>query len=105
MEFLGTEITAEEFDFLMCEQSKGKELKVVEGKVVAVEYKPTQEELLNNELSILIDWFNEYDNQVKQYQRCQRLGVKFDKNIEELDAQATINQKRIANIRILLKGE
>lgn len=105
MKFLGIEITMEEFDLLMCEQSKGKELKVIDGKVVAIDRKITQQEILQNELNILIDWFNEYDNQVKQYERCQRLGVEFNKSIEELDTQATINQKRIANIRILLKGE
>ena len=60
---------------------------------------------LNKELEDLIAWFDEYDNQVKQYERCQRLGVEFDKNIEELDAQATINQQRISEIRNLLKGE
>lgn len=39
------ELTNEEFDHLMCEQSQGKELKVVDGKVVAVERVVTQEEL------------------------------------------------------------
>lgn len=105
MELLGIEISFEEFDFLMCEQNKGKELKVIDGKVVAIEHEPTQEELLNNELNTLYSWFEEYDNQVKQYERCQRLGIEFDKNIEELDAQATTNQKRIAEIRNILKGE
>ena len=37
MKLLGIEITQEEFDRLMCQQSQGKELKVVDGKVVAVE--------------------------------------------------------------------
>lgn len=104
-EILGKQVTDEEWDFLMCEQSKGKELKVVDGKVVAVEHEPTQDELLQEELSTLYEWFDEYDNQVKQYERCQRLGVEFDKNIEELDAQAIVNQKRIAEIRNILKGE
>lgn len=44
-ELLGIEITDEQWDFLMCEQNKGKELKVVNGKVVAVEHMPTAEEL------------------------------------------------------------
>lgn len=105
MELLGTELTIEEFNYLMCEQTKGKELKVVDGKVVAVERVITPEEILTNELYSLNKWFEEYDNQIKQYERCQRLGVEFDKNIEELDAQATINQQRIAEIRNLLKGE
>lgn len=43
---LGHELTDEYFDYLFCEQSKGKELKVVDGKVVAVDHEPTQEELL-----------------------------------------------------------
>ena len=41
----GIELTDEEFDFLICEQNKGKELKVIDGKVVAVERVPTQQEL------------------------------------------------------------
>ena len=104
---LGKEISDAEWDYLMCEQTDGtgKELKVVDSKVVAVDHEPTQEELLQKELNSLEEWFNEYDNQVKQYERCLRLGVEFDKNIEELDAQATINQKRISEIRNLLKGE
>ena len=42
---LGIEVTDEEFDYLFCQQSQGKELKVVDGKVVAVEHETTQEEL------------------------------------------------------------
>lgn len=45
MKLLGIDLTYEEFDFLMCEQAKGKELKVVDGKVVAVETTLTQEEI------------------------------------------------------------
>lgn len=44
MKLLGIDLTYEEFDFLMCEQSKGKELKVVDGKVVAVEHTQTEQE-------------------------------------------------------------
>lgn len=42
---LGVEMSLKEFDFLMCEQGKGKELKVVDGKVVAEYHTPTEEEL------------------------------------------------------------
>ncbi len=42
---LGVEMPFEEYDFLLCEQSKGKELKVVDGKVVAEYHVPTGEEL------------------------------------------------------------
>ena len=99
MELLGIEVSFEEFDKLMCEQSEGKELKVINGKVVAVKHEPTQEELLNSELGNLYSWFEEYDNQVKQYNRCQRLGIAYDKDIEELDNQARANANRITEIR------
>lgn len=54
---------------------------------------------LSKELQSLLNWFNEYDNQVKQYLRCVRLGIEFDKNIADLDNQAKINQARISEIR------
>ena len=53
MKFLGVEITVEEFDFLMCEQSKGKELKVVDGKVVALEKALTDVEIAEQRISEL----------------------------------------------------
>lgn len=99
MKLLGIEMSEKEFDFLICEQNKGKELKVVDGKVVAVEHEPTEEELLQKELTELDNWFKWYDNQVAQYNRCQRLGLDFDKDINELDNQAKVNQERIAEIR------
>ena len=99
MELLGIEMPLEEFDRLMCEESEGKELKVVDGKVVAVEHEQTQEELLELELRNLYKWFEEYDNQVKQYNRCQRLGIEYDKDIKELDNQARVNADRITEIR------
>ena len=99
MELLGIEMPLEEFDRLMCEQSEGKELKVINGKVVAVEHEPTQNELLELELRSLYTWFEEYDNQVKQYNRCQRMGITYDKDIEELDNQAKANADRITEIR------
>ncbi len=42
---LGIEMPFDEFDYLMCEQSQGKELKVKDGKVVAEYHVPTEEEL------------------------------------------------------------
>lgn len=45
MKLLGIEMSMQEFDYLICEQNKGKELKVVDGKVVAVEHEVTEEEL------------------------------------------------------------
>ena len=70
-------------------------------------YEKTQEELeeiaLRQELAQLLTWFEEYDNQVKQYERCQRLGIEFDKDIVELDNQAKANAERIAEIRKSIK--
>lgn len=102
---LGIEMSFEEFDRLICEQNKGKELKVVDGEVVAVEHETTQEELLQKEMVELQLWFEEYDNQVKQYIRCQRLGIEFDKDINELDNQAQLKAQRVSEIRNILKGE
>lgn len=55
------------------------------------------------ELASLEKWFTEvYDTQVKQYNRCQRLGVEYDNKygtIAELDKQATVNAKRISELR------
>lgn len=103
MKLFGIEMPLEEFDHLICEQNKGKELKVIDGKVIAVDHEVTQEELLRKELAELETWFEEYDNQVKQYSRCVRLGLEFDKDINELDNQAKINAERITEIRNLLK--
>lgn len=44
-ELLGVKMSFKEFDFLMCEQAKGKELKVVDGNVIAEYHIPTEEEL------------------------------------------------------------
>ena len=58
-------------------------------------------QLNEEELAQLLTWFEEYDNQVKQYQRCQRLGIEFDKDITTLDNQAKINAARITELRNL----
>ena len=65
--------------------------------------KYTQQELYENELYDLMQWFDKYDLQVKQYNRCQRLGVEFDKDIKELDDLAVVNAKKIKELRELLK--
>ena len=62
-----------------------------------------EEEVLLEEYNNLISWFVEYDNQIKQYERCQRLGEVFDKDIKQLDAQAKINQKKVRELREKLK--
>lgn len=54
-------------------------------------------------------WFSEYDNQVKQYERCVRLSLPYDNklgSIEELDNQAVIKAQRLSELRnLVFKGE
>ena len=49
-ELLGIKLSVEEFDHLLCEQSSGKELKVVNGKVVAVTHEPSAKELAERKI-------------------------------------------------------
>ena len=69
----------------------------------------TKEELhkkeLNEELNDIYIWFNNYDNQVKQYERCVRLDIEYDKDIVALDNEATQKQLRIREIRSELNGK
>lgn len=55
MEILGIDVTCEEFDYLMCQQSQGKDLKVVKGSVVAVDHTPTEEEVRRSTYNNLIE--------------------------------------------------
>lgn len=84
------------------------------GKETIIERELTEQEIaekeqnqlkfeLNNELNELTQWFTYYDNQVAQYNRCQRLGVEFDNDINELDNEATQKQLRIREINAKLK--
>ena len=66
MELLGIEMSIEEFDHLMCEQSSGKELKVVDGKVVAVEHEITKEECKQNRIFELKQLIQKYKEDVEQ---------------------------------------
>ena len=55
------------------------------------------------ELAELKKWFIDiYDVQVKQYERCQRLGLPYDNKygtIDELDEKANLNAARINELR------
>lgn len=74
MKLLGIDVTLEEFDFFMCEQSKGKELKVVNGKVVAVERVITEKEKAQSRINELNKWFyTEYTKQEQKYRRLRTL--------------------------------
>lgn len=64
----------------------------------------TEEELLNNELFKLTGWFDGYyRTQIEQYNRCQRTGAVYDKDIVALDKQADDAQIRIREINARLK--
>ena len=84
------------------------------GKETIIERELTEQEIaeqeqrqlefnLNNELNELTQWFAYYDNQVAQYNRCQRLRVGFDRDINKLDNEATQKQLRIREINAKLK--
>lgn len=68
MQLLGIELTDEQFDYLMCQQAQGKEIKVVNGKLVAVEHQPTQEELIQQQLEIKISRLTELTKDLAQVQ-------------------------------------
>lgn len=53
----------------------------------------------HDEIAELEKWFAEYDLQVAQYNRCVRLGMPFDKDIQALDEEATAKQLRIRELR------
>ena len=64
----------------------------------------TEKEILYNELQELLTWFEGYyRTQVEQYNRCQRTGDVYDKDIVALDKQADGAQKRIREIKEQLK--
>ena len=82
MKLLGIEMSLEEFDFLMCEQSKGKELKVIDGKVVAVEHEATENELKQTRISEIQTRLNELSQDFIQV----NLGAVFD-DLEQRKAE------------------
>lgn len=62
-----------------------------------------QVQAYEKELQTLDEWFSWYDEQCIQYQRALRLGTSFNRSIDELDAQAVENAKRITEIRKYLE--
>ncbi len=78
----------------------------ITGRIVKKVWDDPEELAKQQDYKELVDlekWFTEvYDAQVKQYDRCQRLGVEYDNKygtIAELDKQATANAKRISELR------
>lgn len=68
MKVLGIEVTKEKFDYLMCEQSNGKQLKVVDGDVFAVERVLSEEDLKQIKLAELQKRLNELSEDIIQIQ-------------------------------------
>lgn len=65
---------------------------------------PVYESYLKEYVS-LDKWFNTYDNQVKQYERCTRLGIAYDNKygtIQELDNQAVEKSARMSELYDLI---
>ena len=109
MKLLGIEMSLEEFDSLMVEQSNGKELVVENGKVVAKDRVITQEEINQIKLLELTNWFDNYfDKQLTQSQWQDDFIVSHDDyfnkdyaNIDELKAQAKIVREEIKRLKNL----
>lgn len=62
-----------------------------------------QMQAYEKDLQSLDEWFKWYDEQTVQYQRAQRKGKTFNRNIDDLDTQAEENAKRITAIRKYLE--
>ena len=115
----GKPIYPDGWQVLSEEQVQGlafKSLAWEDGKLVP--YYKTSEEILaeineekkqkaRKELHELETWFtNVYDAQIKQAQRCERLGVAYDNKygtVAELDQIATEKATRIRELRAILK--
>jgi hypothetical protein len=82
---LNIELNDEEFDYLICEQSKGKELKIINGKVVAVIRKPTQEDLKNQRIAEIKQRLDELNKDFIQSILGADFGTKVLENGIEID--------------------
>lgn len=63
----------------------------------------TETELLENELRELDAWFEWYDIQIAQYERCKRRNKPFDKDVNALDEEADVKQVRHREIQNILQ--
>ena len=67
MKLLGIELTDKEFDYLICEQNKGKQLKVVNGQVVAIDVIMLDEYKKINRINELKHLLKESDYQTLKF--------------------------------------
>lgn len=116
MKLLGIEVSLEEFDYLMCEQSKGKELKVENDKIIATFKIKSEKEIeieeykleLKNSLSYLkeTDYIaNKLSEAISEY-------IETGDNTEVILLRTTYKEqlekraeyrKRVDELKILLK--
>ncbi|MGE5494625.1 MAG: hypothetical protein ACM3S4_04920 [Burkholderiales bacterium] len=73
--------------------------KIAAGIASEDDFKAAEAARLQAELNTLYAWFDEYDKQIAQYQRCLRTGEQYDKDIAALDTEANQKQLRIREIR------
>ena len=92
MEILGIKVSREEGDYLICEHNKGKDLKIVDGKVVAVEHTPTAQELLQQQLNTKLKRLEELTKDFAQVQAGLIIDDIEDRKIE---FQTLLNEVRI----------
>ena len=101
-------ITKEQWQNALELQSQNKEIFVENGYIIGKEKedKQTQEQIYNQELISLEQWFTYYDRQIAEYGRCQRLGIKYENSqnltISQLDKLAESNKTRINELRSIL---
>lgn len=113
----GNPVYPDGWQFLTDEQVKGLEDrtlawendKLVKYKETTAEKKEREleQKRLNAQAEIteILNWFNDvYDSQIKQAERCRRLGIEYDNKygtVEELDKQAEIKAARIKELRAI----
>ena len=112
MELLNTNVSLDEFNYLMQQQAKGKRLKVINNKVVAVDYEFSQDETQKNELNNLKQWFNNiYQYQEQKYRRLHTLQQLCDNGASpydmliELYKEAEVKRKRIQELEVLINEQ
>lgn len=91
MELLGINLTFEEYDSLMKEQDKGKELKVIEGKIIAIDPKPNQETLTNE---LIFKKTQRLEELTKDFAQVQAGFIIEDIEERKLEFQTLLNEVR-----------
>lgn len=89
---LGINVTDEEFDLLITQQETGKDLKVVNGKVVAVDHIPSKEEIAFQQILLKTERLNEL---TKDFAQVQAGLVIEDIEERKLEFQTLLNEVRI----------